>query len=46
MLGKTKKNAPVIAETFFLVTLIESNWNDILMEFRRLHQLMRGLALA
>lgn len=31
---------------FNMVTLIESNWNDILMEFNRLYHLMRGVTLA
>jgi len=30
----------------YMVNLVESYWNDILMEFNRLYYLMRGLALA
>lgn len=30
----------------YMVTLVESNWNDILMEFWRLYHLMRSLSLA
>jgi len=33
-------------EKSLLVNLIESDWNNILMEFRRLYHLMRGLSLA
>ena len=34
------------AENSIVVNLIETNWNDILMEFNRLYHLMRGLSLA
>lgn len=29
-----------------MVNVVESNWNDILFEFRRLYQLMKGLSLS
>lgn len=40
------ENTPSVGGVFSMVNLIESNWNDILMEFNRLYHLMRGLSLA
>jgi hypothetical protein len=40
------KKDPSKADESLVVNVVESNWNDILMEFRRLYHLMRGLSLA
>lgn len=45
---RVNKNAPkdVSADFSRMVNLVESYWNDILMEFNRLYHLMKGLSLA
>lgn len=40
-INSSKLNTPAAAGVFNLVTLVESNWNGIITEFKRIYALMR-----